>query len=331
MISLYYESRFGLARGAICVGERPHLYMEGLEDDPSPGILGTRQIARLKGRGGGIAFLELAGGSEAVLDAPPADLAKLAEGTAVEVVIAAEARRDKLARARLIRPAPGEAVQRLTPVLSLKDRLLAEARACFGDVGFDVDEDGARLDEAADQAEAATANMPGGGRLHIERTRALIACDVDGAGLAEARAKTNERAVAEVVRRLRLMGLAGLVVVDLIGRRHDDIRIRAALMSAFGAEAAAIIAAPPGKFGTLEFVRPWRVCPPADLASALHQAGRLMRDAAREAKSRPGRILTLRAPAETLDIVRPRIDRSLDPLMPLLRLEIGQACEVIAS
>ena len=331
MISLGYESRFGLARGAVFAGGRPHLYMEGLEDDPSLAVLGTRSIARLKGRGGGIGFLDLACGGEAILDSPPPDLARLNDGTAVEIVITAEARRDKLARARLIRSAMGEDLRRLSPVLSLKDRLLAEARACFGDVGFDLEQDEAALDEAADEAAAATAAMPGGGRLHVERTRALIACDVDGAGLVEARAKTNERALAEVVRRLRLTGLAGLVVVDLIGRRHDDGRIRTALLSAFGAEAATIVTAPPGKFGTLEFVRPWRVCPPGDTPVALRLAGRLLRDAARQAKSRPGRILTLRAPAETLDIVRPRIDRSLDPLTPLLRLETGQACEVIAS
>ncbi len=132
------------------------------------------------------------------------------------------------------------------------------------------------------------------------------------------------------MRRLRVSGLAGLVVVDLIGRRHDDGRIQTALLSAFGAEAAAIIPAPTGKFGTLEFVRPWRVCPPADLSPALRQAGALVRTAAREARSRPGRLLTLRAPAETLDILRPRLDRSLDPLTPLLRLEIGPICEVIA-
>ena len=335
MLTLHYEARFGLARGAVYVGERPHLYMNGLEDDPSLAILGTHSIARLKGRGGGMAFLELADGSEAILDVLAPDLAKLTDGTAVEIVIAAEARRDKLARARLIRAVSGEAVQRLSPVLSLKDRLLAEAKACFGEINLEIESDENILDEAGDEAGdealAPTLGLPGGGFLHIERTRALIACDVDGAGLSEARAKTNERALAEVARRLRLMGLAGLVVVDMIGRSHDDGRIRAALLSAFGAEAASIIPAPTGKFGTLEFVRPWRVCPPADLSWALRQAGGLMRDAAREAKSRPGRILTLRAPAEALDIVRPRIDRSLDPLMPLLRLEIGQTCEVIVS
>lgn len=331
MISLYHEARFGLARGAVFVGGRPHLYMEGLEADPSPALLGARSIARLKGRGGGVVFLDLANGETAILDAPPPQLAPLNDGVAVEVVIAAEARRDKLARARLVRAAPGGTPQRLSPVLSLKQRLLAEVRACFGDVAVECGTDEAALDEAGEDALAPGPDMPGGGRVHVERTRALIACDVDGAGLTEARAKTNGRAVAEVVRRLRLMGLAGLVVVDLIGRRHDDKQIRQALMSAFAAEAPAIVTAPKGPFGTLEFIRPWRVRPPADTPPALRQAVRLMRDAAREGRHRPGRLLVLRAPADVLDIVRPHIEHSHDPLSPLLRLECGQACEVIAS
>jgi len=331
VITLYYEARFGLARGAVYVGGRPHLYMEGLETDPSPAILGTRSIARLRGKGGGVAFLELADGGEAILDAPPPDIARLTDGAAVEVTIGAEARRDKLARALLIRAAPGEAPRRLSPVLSLEDRLRAEAHACFDAANISVASDEDRLDEAGEEVFAPRPDLPGGGRLHIERTRALIACDVDGAGLTEARAKTNDRAIAEVVRRLRLTGLAGLVVVDLIGRRHDDKRLRDALLAAFGPEAATIITAPTGKFGTLEFVRPWRASPPADTPAALRQAMRLLREAVRAARHQPGRCLTLRAPADVLDMVRPRLDRSLDPLMPLLRLESGQTCEVIAS
>jgi len=329
VITLHYESRFGLARGAVCAGGRPHLYMEGLETDPSCSILGTRALARLKGRGGGVAFLDLPDGMEAILDAH--DLTRLADGTAVEIEVAAEARRDKLARARLIRPAPGEAPRRLSPVLTLKDRLLAEARICFGAADIAVAADGDVLDEAADEALSPRPEMAGGGALHVERTRALIACDVDGAGLTEARAKTNDRAVVEAVRRLRLMGLGGLVVIDLIGRRHDDRRLHDALRTAFGAEATAIIVAPAGKFGTLEFVRPWRVRPPADTAPALRQAGQLLRDAARTAAHNPGRAVALRAPAEVLDIVRPLLLNAPDPLTPLLRLETGRACEVIAS
>ncbi len=326
---LHYESRFGLARGAIFKAGRAHLYMEGLEADPSLGLPGTRSIARLKGRAGGVAFLDLADGAEAILDAP--DLAKIPDGTAVEVDIAAEARRDKLARARLVRTAPGEAPRRLSPVPTLKVRLLAEAEACFGTAEYDMDSDPDALDEAADDALAPRPDMPGGGALHIERTRALIACDVDGQGLAEARARTNERAVAEVVRRLRLTGLAGLVVVDLIGRRHDDRRLHEVLRTAFAAEAASIVVAPKNPFGTLEFIRPWRTCPPADLPSVLRQTGGLLRAAARQAEHTPGRMLTLRAPPEVLDKVGSRIEGSLDPLAPLLRLAPGPACEVIAS
>ena len=307
---------------------RPHLYMEGLEADTSLGLLGARSIARLKGRGGGIAFLDLADGGEAILDAPQDVLARLADGQAVEIVIVAEARRDKLARARLVRSASGEPLQRLSPVLSLKDRLIAEARGCFGDAFGEDSVDSDALDDAGDEALSPRPDMAGGGFVHVERTRALIACDVDGSGLAEARAKTNERAIAEVVRRLRLTGLAGLVVIDLIGRRHDDKRIRDVLLGAFGVEAATIIPAPAGRFGTLEFVRPWRVRPLADTPQALRQALGLMRDAVRETRSRPGRLLTLRAPADVLDIVRPRIDRSFDPLKPLLRLEVGPMCDV---
>lgn len=331
MITLFYETRFGLARGAVFAGGRPHLYMEGLEIDPSPGCLGAQAVARLKGRGGGVAFLDLGDGREAILDVPPQDFAKLNDGEAVEVVITAESRGDKLAKARLIRVAHGEAVRRLSPPQILKDRLLAEARHCFGDARIDFDEDSDALDEAADEAVAPRPDMPGGGLLHIERTRALTACDVDGAGLTEARAKTNLRAVGEVARRLRLMGLGGLVVVDLIGRRHDDKVIRDGLMAAFGAEAAAIIPAPAGKFGTLEFVRPWRACPTGDLPPTLRQSGRLLREAARQAAHRPGRLLTLRAPTDVLDIVRPHLSNALDPLTPLLRLEAGAACEVILS
>ncbi len=329
MLTLYYEARFGLARGAVFVAGRPHLYMEGLETDPSQGLLGVHGIARLKGRGGGVAFLGLYDGSEAILDMPPQDLARLADGEAVEIVIAAEARGDKLARARLIRVAHGEAVRPLSPSLALKDRLLAEVRACFGSVEIGVDEDSTAIDEAGDEALAPSPGMPGGGVLHIERTRALTACDVDGAGLTEARGKTNLRAVAEVVRRLRVMGLGGLFVVDLIGRRHDDKAIAGGLLAAFGAEAATIIPAPIGKFGTLEFVRPWRVCPTRDLPPALSQAGWLLREATRQALHRPGRPLALRAPAGALDIVRSRLMNSYDPLTPLLRLETGPACEVI--
>lgn len=330
MAILYHECRFGLARGAVYRDGKPHLYLEGYDHDSSLALLGTRSVARVTGRGGGVVFLELADGGEAVLDAPTDQTAALSDGTAVEVEISAEARQDKAARARLIRPASGETPRRLSPPQTLKARLMAAAQALMGvEVTDTIDEDD-RLDMAAESAQALSGPLPGGGYLSIERTRALIACDVDSAG-GEGRnfiRQCNEAAIGEVARRLHLSGLAGLVVIDLIGKRHDGDRLQGLLKQAFGPEP--VISAPLGKFGTLEFVRPWGMRPLADADPDLRQACGLLREAARQASGHPGRRLTLRAAPGVLDIVRPLIANSLDPLAPMLRLETGQTAEVIA-
>ena len=334
MITLHHESRFGLARGAICVDGRPHIYLEGYDEDASLGLLGVRSVARLKSKTGGVAFLTLADGAEAVLDAPQEVLAKLNEGAALEVIIIAEARQDKLARASLLGTSEG-VLRRLSPPQSLKERLLARAVAAFGDKPVEAVDDADALDEAEDAALNPSGALPEGGYLSVERTRALIACDVDSAGgegsaTPKAFAKAcNERAVSDIARRLRLSGLAGLVVIDLIGKRHDADRLRQLLQTGFGAEADRIIIGPIGKFGTLEFVRPWGACPLMDAKPALRAAHRLLREAVKRAEGEPGRLLTLRAPAGTLDIIRPLLAASHDPLSAIIRLEVAAKSEVI--
>lgn len=334
MITLHHEHRFGLARGAICVDGRPHIYLEGYDQDASLNLLGVRSVARLKSKAGGVAFLTLADGAEAVLDAPQEALAKLNEGAALEVIIIAEARQDKLARANLIGSSEGQP-RRLSPVQSLKERLLVRATAAFGDQPVETVDDPDALDEAEGAALNPSGPLPEGGYLSVERTRALIACDVDSAGgegiaTPKAFAKTcNERAASDIARRLRLSGLAGLVVIDLIGKRHDADRLRQLLLAGFGAEADRIIIGPIGKFGTLEFVRPWGACPLMDAKPALRAAHRLLREAVKRAEGQPGRLLTLRAPAGTLDIIRPLLAASHDPLSAIIRMEAAAKSEVI--
>ena len=337
MITILYESRFGLARGAVHMAGQPHLYAEGLDSDPSLALLGVRSVARLKSKAGGMMFIALADGSEAVLDAPQDIKAKLPEGAAVEVEVIAEARQDKRARARLIAVDTG-APRRLDHTLTLKDRLIRQAQTLFGDADIALTENCEQLDEAEAAAFAPSAPLLGGGYLSIERTRALIACDVDaGGGDGVATAKTfakacNERAVMEVVRRLRVSGLAGLVVIDLIGRHHEPERLRGLLLGAFGVEAARIILGPMGKFGTLEFVRPWGAAPSMDSAqSPLRCAHLLLREAVRRADGEPGRLLTLRAPPTTLDILRPLLKSAFDPLAAIIRPETGPKHEVIVQ
>ncbi|ESQ74011.1 ribonuclease E/G [Asticcacaulis sp. AC402] len=338
VLTLHYEARFGLARGAVYWQGKPHLFAQGYEYDPSLAVLGTLSVARLRSRSGAIAFLKLADGTDAVLEGPPEILAKVNEGAAVEVEIIAEARvrGAKLARARFIAVATGDP-RRLSRVLSLKDRLLERAHSLVGDMPVQELSDRNAIDEAQDEANVPSGNLPGGGYLSVESTRALIACDVDTAGSEAVMSPSgiharvcNEAAIRDLPRRLRLAGLSGLVVVDLIGKRHDGDRLRTLLTQGFAAEASRIVIAPMGKFGTLEFVRPWGACPVGDDINPVTKALCSLGQAIRLSDQDRGRTIVIRHTAGIIDILRPLIVGALDPLAPMLRLEVSAQPEVIA-
>ena len=86
-------------------------------------------------------------------------------------------------------------------------------------------------DLEGDIADALTprADLPSGGSLIIEPTRALVAVDVNsGAGSGSSSAEeTNREAAAELARQLRIRNLAGTIVVDFIhmgdGRRIGGV------------------------------------------------------------------------------------------------------------
>ena len=84
MIAIAYERRFGLARAAALIDGRPHLYKEGLEFDPAPDRLGVVSVARLKAKAGGMAFLALPGGAEAISSNPAAEEEDLLDRAAIE-------------------------------------------------------------------------------------------------------------------------------------------------------------------------------------------------------------------------------------------------------
>ncbi len=334
MIALHYEARFGLARGAVYKDGRPHLYLEGYESDSSLAVLGTRSVARLKSRAGGVTFLALADNDEAILDTPQG--VQLNDGAAVEIEIIAEARptSNKLARARFIALASGD-LRRLSPPLSLKDRLLARARGIFGDAPIEEIPDRDAIDEAYEQAANPSGPLSNGGQLWIEATRALIACDVDAAeagnlnpGRTFARA-CNELAVSDLPRRLRLANLGGMVVLDLIGKRHDGERLRTLLLDAFAGEVAQVIVAPVGKFGTLEFVRPWGAAPARDLFPPMRGAIYIMWQAIALSESDRGHAIVIRTSQAVVDMLKPLIAASRDPLAPMVRLEISTVHEAV--
>ena len=75
---------------------------------------------------------------------------------------------------------------------------------------------------AFDMVASNTVNLPGGGNITLERTRALVAVDVDTSGRSDtgraaSRAlKVNLDAAADLARQIRLRNLGGLIVMDCV-------------------------------------------------------------------------------------------------------------------
>lgn len=331
---LYSEQRFGLVRACVARDGQPLLYAEGYALDPSLTLWGTRSVARLSAKSGRIGFLKLADGQEAMTDLSDPDA--LNEGAALEIEIAAEARSDKLPRARVIGVAEG-VPRRLSEPMPLVERLKQQARRLIDPQAvFESADDPDALDIAEAQAVNPSFDLPGGGYLSVEPTRALIACDIDMGGAGEgmihtprqAAKRLNEVAVEEVARRLRLSNLAGLVVVDLIGNKHNGEKLTGLVREAFLAESHAIACGPITRFGTLEFSRPWGARPHGE-DTPLKAARRLLWRAVAEARSDPGGRLKLRAPGPVADLVRQCLKDSLDPLTPRLSVETASVTEVV--
>ncbi len=82
--------------------------------------------------------------------------------------------------------------------------------------------------------------LPGGGRLWIEPTHALVAIDVDR-GSAASPGAVNLEAAGEIARQLRLRELAGLIVIDFLDPEGPEDRreLRDRLEQALAPDAAA--------------------------------------------------------------------------------------------
>jgi len=131
--------------------------------------------------------------------------------------------------------------------------------------------------------------LPGGGRLIVEPTAALVAIDVDGGG--RPALETDLGAAAEIARILRLRNLGGVIVVDFVDlpNRRDRQRLEQALAKAFRDDPAPVQIHPMTPTGLVEIGRARR-------GRSLDQL--LTRPC--PACSGSGRIPSLRAVAEAL-------------------------------
>jgi ribonuclease G len=107
----------------------------------------------------------------------------------------------------------------------------------------------AQLDEALSREVA----LPGG-LLVIERTAALTAIDVNGAGRP---LEVDLAAAREVARQLRLRRIGGIVVIDFVDleSRRERARLDAALREAFADDPAPIQVYPMSPLGLVELSR----------------------------------------------------------------------------
>lgn len=216
--------------------------------------LGAQAPARIRSfqpeQGG--AFVETAGKAEAFLRLP-ADHG-LTEGQSVDVTVMAEARKDKLPRVSMTAnstPAPGSNLWREAPV-------------------HDVEIADDRIEAAFDEASSAIVTLPKGGRLCIERARALTVVDIDSAGRqskgsAASRAlQLNLESARELARQVGLRSLGGLIILDCVaplntGSRKKVQDMMKSCLKEAGLHTATVLA--PSQLGLMEISLPWRETP----------------------------------------------------------------------
>lgn len=204
----------------------------------------------------------------------------------------------------------------------------------------------------ADEAEAEVLEvlhpLPGGGMLAVEPTRALTAIDVDlsdrkGGDAKRVTRQANLAALGMAARLLRLKGLGGIVVIDLVGRGHDGTALMAAARAAFGADNPGVAIGPVGRFGTMELSLPRRVRPLAEVLcredGALSDRSlvqRLVRRLQAEGEAQPGARLAAACAPDIAAAARPLVDQltarlgarftlSPDPAFPRDRIQVSAA------
>lgn len=320
---IYLDRGIGESRGVVTLDGAPERLIVRRDGDDPRLVLGARLVARVANVEPALAtaFLDLGGGAEAIL--PFKSDARPVRGAALEVEIRSEPRRGKLAIARAV--GPGEGAPRLLGGPSdLAEELRMLAR------GVDLVE-GRAARAIADAAEAEALEtlhpLPGGGVLAVEPTRALTAIDVDlgerkGADAKRVTRQANLAALAEAARLLRLKGLGGIVVIDLVGRGHDGNALMAAARAAFGPDNPGVAIGPVGRFGTMELSLPRRARPLAEIlcreAGGLSDrtlAQHLIRRLESEAQAQPG--------ARLVASCSPEVAKAAAPLAAQLAERIG--------
>jgi len=325
---LLLDRGLGEDRGVVLLDGAPERLLIAREGESPLTRIGARLAARVRKVEPAFAsaFLDLGEGQEALLAFKPDS--RPVQGAMLEVEIRTEPRADKLATVRALGPADGTPrLMQAAPDLGQQLRTLVR--------DLDVVE-GREARIKADLAEAEALEtihaLPGGGTIAIEPTRALVAIDVDlgdrkGQDAKRITRQANLAALATAARLLRLKGLGGIVVMDLVGRGHDGNALMAAARAAFAPDNPGVAIGPVGRFGTMELALPRRIravreilLDPAGTPTDETLALRLIRLAETEAAIHPG--------ARLIGACAPGVAVLAEPLAVRLRAIIGGRFEL---
>jgi len=263
--TIVVEDAIGETRAALIEdGRVAELHIDRWSERESRAAAGAVYLGRVRRVDGSLnaAFVDLGVGPDGFLPFGKAGRpAGFHEGAAWPVEITREAHAEKgPTLASVEAEASGDAPRLLTPALPLADRLAArypDAKGLWSDES-DID-----LDAEIEAALSVTADIPGGGRLIIEKTAALTAIDVDAAGRTaqggaqKLAADLNRSAAKEAARQIRLRGLGGIVAIDFVHMRDRKARteVEQALRRTFKRDPARVDVAPMSPFGIVELAR----------------------------------------------------------------------------
>lgn len=271
-VEVFLDETPGETRGAIMRdGHYTHLLIHR-EDDAAQTRLGARSVGRVIEVNPGLrgAFVDIAAPTAAFLPFPRND--RITQGQRMEVVVTAEPRAGKGAVVR--RLGVGEGTPRLIqPAPSIAEQLRDLAPGEESITGI------AAIDAVIEAEEEALAQSIGftshGIDLAVERTRALVAVDIDftstpGRDPKQARAVANREGLKQAARLIGLRNWGGLVVIDMVGDGQDAEAQSKVARAAFDHEPQAVFG-PVSRFGLLQMSLPWRRTPIEEL---LLDAGR---------------------------------------------------------
>lgn len=243
--------------GVVCRDGEPRQIFHARQGDAEANRLGAESVGRVVALlpGGGGAFVDLGVGE------PFGFLAKgsVAVGQAVRVTVSAEPRGGK--GPALTLTGKGEGAPRLLkPGPTVAEWLARAAPGVEPETGVLAIEAGREARETA-LSPVVTA---GGLNVAVERTRALVAVDLDFAGVpgrdgGKAREAANRLGLTLAARRIALKRWAGLVVIDLIGTAQAPDPVMRAAKDAF--VDTGVTFGPLSRFGLLQLSLPWRQTP----------------------------------------------------------------------